>query len=160
MGEDKAFDYMRKLHNNIAQYTRSSNAQGKNVAKGEVAIGISFIFGFDQERYNGYPQVKSIAPCEGTGYEIGGIALVKGARNKEAATRYYDWLMSPAGQAIGGIVNNLQTPANKTFKPDPKIPKMDDVKLVRYDFEKYGSRAERKRIIERWEKEVGGAVTR
>jgi iron(III) transport system substrate-binding protein len=120
MGEDKAFDYMRKLHNNIAQYTRSSNAQGKNVAKGEVAIGVSFIFGFDQERYNGYPQVKSAAPCEGTGYEIGGIALIKGSRNKDAAKRYYDWLMSPAGQAIGGIVNNLQTPANKTFKPDPK----------------------------------------
>jgi iron(III) transport system substrate-binding protein len=160
MGEDKAFEYMRKLHNNIAQYTRSSNAQGKNVAKGEVAIGVSFIFGFDQERYNGYPQVKSIAPCEGTGYEIGGIALIKGSRNKDAATRYYDWLMSPAGQAVGGQVNNLQTPANKTFKPDPKIPKMDDVKLVRYDFEKYGSRAERKRIIERWEKEVGGAVSR
>jgi iron(III) transport system substrate-binding protein len=26
--------------------------------------------------------VKSAAPCEGTSYEIGGIALVKGARNK------------------------------------------------------------------------------
>jgi iron(III) transport system substrate-binding protein len=160
MGEDRAFDYMRKLHTNIAQYTRSSNAQGKNVAKGEVAIGVSFIFGFDQERYNGYPQVKSIAPCEGTGYEIGGIALVKGSRNKDAGKQYYDWLMSPEGQSIGGKVNNLQTPANKTFKPDPKIPRMDDIKLVRYDFEKYGSRAERKRIIDRWEKEVGGAVTR
>jgi iron(III) transport system substrate-binding protein len=159
MGEEPAFDYMRKLHKNIAQYTRSSNAQAKSVSKGEVAIGISFIFGFDQERFLGLP-VKSGAPCEGTGYEIGGIALIKGSRNKEAAKRYYDFLMSPAGQSIGGQVNNLQTPANKTFKLDPKIPKMDDVKLVRYDFEKYGSRAERKRIIERWEKEVGGQASR
>ena len=29
--------------------------------------------------------VKSAAPCEGTSYEIGGIALIKGARNREAA---------------------------------------------------------------------------
>jgi iron(III) transport system substrate-binding protein len=157
MGEDAAYDYMKKLNRNITQYTRSSNAQGKNVAKGEVAIGISFIFGFDQEKYLGFP-VKSAAPCEGTGYEIGGIALIKGSRNKDAGKSYYDWLMSPEGQAIGGAVNNLQVPANKTFKMDPKIPKMDDVKLVRYDFEKYGSRAERRRLIERWEKEVGGQI--
>ena len=158
MGEEPAFDYMRKLHKNITQYTRSSNAQGKNVAKGEVGIGISFIFGFEQERINGFTFVKSAAPCEGTGYEVGGIALVKGSRNKDAGRAYYDWLMGPEGQSIGATVNNLQSPANKTFTPDPKIPKMDDVKLVRYDFQKYGSRAERKRIIDRWEKEVGGQV--
>jgi hypothetical protein len=29
--------------------------------------------------------VKAAAPCEGTSYEIGGIALIKGARNKDAA---------------------------------------------------------------------------
>jgi iron(III) transport system substrate-binding protein len=157
MGKDAAFEYMKKLNKNITQYTRSSNAQGKNVAKGEVGIGISFIFGFDQEKFNGFP-VKSAAPCEGTGYEIGGIALIKGSRNKEAGKQYYDWLMGPEGQSIGATVNMLQSPANKTFKPDAKIPKLDDVKLVKYDFEKYGSRAERKRLIDRWEKDVGGQV--
>ena len=60
-------------------------------------------------------------------YEIGGIALVKGARNPEAAKRYYDWLMSPAGQSIGAKANSLQVPANKTFKPDPRIPPVDNV---------------------------------
>ncbi|MBC7469658.1 MAG: iron ABC transporter substrate-binding protein, partial [Ramlibacter sp.] len=46
------------------------------------------------------------------------------------------------------------SPANKTFKPDPRIPSMADVKLIRYDFEKYGKAAERKRLIERWTREV------
>ncbi|REN15553.1 extracellular solute-binding protein, partial [Mycobacterium tuberculosis] len=73
-------------------YTRSGQAQAPNVAKGEVAIGVSFIFGFERWRYDKFP-VKTAAPSEGTGYEIGGIALVKGARNKENAKRYYDWLM-------------------------------------------------------------------
>jgi hypothetical protein len=46
---------------------------------------VSFIFGFENERQQGFTQVKSAAPCEGTSYEIGGIALVKGARHKAAA---------------------------------------------------------------------------
>jgi iron(III) transport system substrate-binding protein len=46
-------------------------------------------------------------------------------------------------------------PANKTFKPDPRIPSMDNVRLVKYDFEKYGKSAERRRlIVDRWTREV------
>jgi len=154
MGEDKAFDYLKKLHRNITAYTRSGQAQAKNVSKGEVAIGISFIFGFENERHLGFKQVQWAAPCEGTSYEIGGIALVKGARNKDAAKRYYDWLMSPAGQGAGARADALQVPANRTFKPDPRIPPVDSVRLIKYDFEKYGKAAERKRLIDRWEREV------
>jgi iron(III) transport system substrate-binding protein len=153
MGEDAAFDYLKKLHKNTISYTRSGQAQAPDVAKGEVAIGVSFLFGFEKWRYDKFP-VKTASPCEGTGYEIGGIALVKGARNKDAAIKYYDWLMSPAGQAIGAKAGSFQTPANKTFKPDPRIPSSDGVKLIKYDFEKYGKAAERRRLIDRWTKEV------
>ncbi|RZJ24500.1 MAG: ABC transporter substrate-binding protein [Haliea sp.] len=153
MGEEPAFDYLKKLHRNTTTYTRSGQAQAPNVAKGEVGIGVSFIFGFDKWRHDKFP-VKTAAPCEGTGYEVGGIALVKGARNKDNARRYYDWLMSPAGQAMGGKAGSLQAPANRTFKPDPRIPSMDGVKLVKYDFEKYGKAAERRRLIDRWTREV------
>ena len=138
----------------MSQYTRSGTAQARNVAKGDVAIGVSFIFGFDNERLTNKFPVYSAAPCEGTSYEIGGIALVKGAQHKDAARRYYDWLMSPAGQQIGAKADSLQVPANKTFKPDPRIPAIESVRLVRYDFEKYGRSAERRRLVERWVKEV------
>jgi iron(III) transport system substrate-binding protein len=154
MGEDAAFDYLKKLHKNVTQYTRSGQAQAKSVAKGEVGIGVSFIFGFENERINGFTMVKSAAPCEGTGYEIGGIALVKGSRNREAAKKYYDFLMSPAGQSAGAKANSLQVPANKTFKVDPRVPSIENVRLIKYDFQKYGKATERKRLIERWEREV------
>ncbi|MDB5827775.1 MAG: iron transporter substrate-binding protein [Variovorax sp.] len=153
MGEDAAFDYLKKLHKNVTTYTRSGQAQAPNVAKGEVAIGVSFLFGFEKWRFDKFP-VKTAAPCEGTSYEIGGIALVKGSRNKANAIRYYDFLMSPAGQKIGATAGSFQTPANKTFKPDPRIPSSDGIKLIKYDFEKYGKAAERKRLIERWTQEV------
>jgi iron(III) transport system substrate-binding protein len=100
--------------------------------------------------------VKSAAPCEGTSYEIGGIALVKGARHKaERASSYYDWLMSPAGPADRRARQfSLQVPANKTFKPDARIPAVDTVRLIKYDFEKYGKASERRRLIDRWQREV------
>ena len=154
MGEDAAFDYLKKLHRNVTQYTRSGTAQARSVARGEVAIGVSFLFGFDNERVTNRFPVFSAAPCEGTSYEIGGIALVKGARNRAEARRYYDWLMSPAGQRIGARANSLQVPANKTFRPDPRIPTLESVRLIRYDFEKYGKAAERRRLVERWTREV------
>ena len=154
LGEEAAFDYMKKLNANVTQYTRRGTAQAPNVAKGEVAVGVSFMFGFDLWKHNKYP-VQSGAPCEGTSYEIGGIALIKGARNAAAGKQYYDWLMSADGQKIGGLAGSLQFPANKTFKPDARIPTLDDVRLIKYDFEKYGKAAERRRLLERWNKEVG-----
>jgi len=53
------------------------------------------------------------------------------------------------------LAGSLQFPANKTFKPDARIPTLDDVRLIKYDFEKYGKAAERKRLLDRWNKEVG-----
>lgn len=153
MGEDKAFDYLKALHKNTTTYTRSGQAQAPNVAKGEVGVGITFMFNFEKWKADKYP-VKTQAPCEGTSYEVGGIALVKGARNMDNAKKYYDWLMSPEGQAVGAQVGSYQVPANKTFKMDPRIPTLDNVKLIKYDFEKYGKAAERRRLIDRWTKEV------
>ncbi|MFM8636331.1 MAG: iron ABC transporter substrate-binding protein, partial [Betaproteobacteria bacterium] len=77
------------------------------------------------------------------------------ARNPAQARAFYDFLMSPQGQALGARANSLQSPANKTFKPDPRIPSMDSVRLIKYDFEKYGKAAERRRLLERWNREIG-----
>lgn len=153
MGEDKAFEYQKALHKNIVQYTRSSTAQARNVARGEVSIGISFIHGFIGEIESGFP-VDVIVPCEGTSYEVAGIALIKGARNLDYAKRFYEYMMSAEAQSIGATVKNYQQPANKNTPPNAKILQADKVKLVDYDFKKYGSSEERKHVISRWEKEV------
>ena len=36
----------------------------------------------------------------------------------------------------------------------PQSPKMDQMKLINYDFVKYGSSAERTRLLAKWDKEV------
>src|SRR6478609_7849683 len=43
MGEEKAFDYMKKLHPNISAYTRSGTAPVKAAARGETTVSISFV---------------------------------------------------------------------------------------------------------------------
>ena len=134
MGEDAAFEYLKKLHRNITQYTRSGTAQAKSVAKGEVGIGVSFIFGFENERQQGFTMVKSAAPCEGTSYEIGGIALVKGARNREAAKtllRLADEPGRPEPRRQGQLaaVPGEQDLQARPEDPDPRQRAPDQVRL-------------------------------
>ena len=119
MGEDAAFDYLKNAAPQHHPVHPQRQAQAQDVAKGEVGIGVSFIFGFDNVRHAGFDG-QDRGALRRHGYEIGGIALVKGSRNRDAAKRYYDWLMSPAGQSLGAKANSLQVPANKTFKPDPR----------------------------------------
>jgi len=38
--------------------------------------------------------------------------------------------------------------------PPPQAPKFSEIKLINYDFAKYGSSAERTRLLTKWDKEV------
>jgi iron(III) transport system substrate-binding protein len=155
-GEDKAFDYLKALHKNISQYPRSGTGPLKNVSHGENTISISFIHDVPGEVIQGFP-VKGITPCEGTGYEIGSMSIIKGARNLTNAKKFYDWALTASAQQLGAAAKQFQLPSNKDAKVDPRVPDVKRIKMINYDFEKYGKAAERKRLLERWEKEVNGS---
>ena len=156
MGEEPGFDYLKKLHRNVNQYTKSGAAPAKAAALGETAVGITFMHDMMTMVVDGAP-VKVVAPCEGTGYEIGSMSLVKGARNPENARKWYDWALTPAAQAIGAQVKNFQVPANKGAPIPKEAPKLEEIKLIAFDFAKYGSSDERRRILSRWDREVKSA---
>ena len=154
MGEEEAYAYLKSLHRNVNQYPRSGVAPIKAAARGETAASISFIHDVVTEAQAGFP-VKGVAPCEGTGYEIGSMSIVKGARNLDNARKFYDWALTPRAQALGARAKQFQIPSNVATPVSPLSPKTADVKLVDYDFAKYGTSAERKRLLERWDREVG-----
>ena len=154
MGEEPAFDYLKKLHANINQYTRSGPAPARNAARGETTIGIMFLHDAVAEAIAGFP-VKVAAPCEGTGYEIGSMSIIKGAKNFENAKKWYEFALSPAGQNTGARAKSYQVPSNKDATVPPQAPKLEEIKLIDYAFAKYGSSSERKRLIDRWEKDIG-----
>ena len=80
MGEDKGFDYLKQLHKNINQYTKSGAAPAKATALGETTVGIVFQHDMVTMVVDKAP-VKVVAPCEGTGYEIGSMSVIKGTKN-------------------------------------------------------------------------------
>lgn len=153
MGEDKGFDYMKKLHLNINQYTKSGGAPVKAAAMGETTAGIVFMSDALATILTKAP-IKSVAPCEGTGYEVGSMSLIKGAKNMDAAKKFYDWLLAAEAQAIGISVKSYQVPANKAVSLPPDIAPLVDAKLIDYDFGKFGAPAERTRLLARWDKEI------
>ena len=154
MGEDKAFGYLKQLHQNINQYTRSGPAPARNTARGETMIGVMFLHDAVAEAIEGFP-VKVAAPCEGTGYEIGSMSMIKGAKNADNARKWYDWALSAPAQLLAARAKSYQVPSNMSAAPPPQAPKLSEIKLIDYDFAKYGQSAERTRLIKRWEAEVG-----
>jgi iron(III) transport system substrate-binding protein len=152
-GEDKGFDYMKALHKNINQYTKSGSAPIKAAGLGETTIGIVFMHDAVAQTVAGFPIV-TVAPCEGTGYEIGSMSLIKGARNPEAAKKFYDWALTPEMQSRAAEVNSFQMPSNKSATQSDKAPDLSTIKLIDYNFKKYGSSEERKRLLKKWDEEV------
>ena len=154
MGEDEAFRYLKALHRNVNNYPRSGVGPIKAAARGETLASVSFIHDVVTEAQAGFP-VKAAAPCEGTGYEIGSLSIVKGARNLDNAKKFYDWALTPKAQALGARAKQFQLPSNVATPVSPLSPKVSEIKLIDYDFAKYGTTAERKRLLERWDREVG-----
>ena len=152
-GEDGGFDFMKALHKNINQYTKSGSAPIKAAGRGENTIGIVFMHDAVKQAASGFP-IKVVAPCEGTGYEIGSMSIIKGSRNLDEARKFYDWALTAATQSRALEVKAYQVPSNKAAKTSPAAPDLSSIKLIDYDFKKYGSSAERKRLLKKWDDDV------
>ena len=153
MGEEPAFEYLRALHRNVNAYPRQGTGPIKSVARGETGVSISFVHDAVTERLGGFP-VGSAVPCEGSGYEVGSMSIIRGARNLRNAQRFYDWALTPAAQQLGAETKQFQTPSNRATPLPPEAPQMSQIRLIDYDFARYGASAERRRLIERWDREV------
>ncbi len=89
-GEDKGWEYMDALHENIARYTHSGSKPCKLAAAGEIPIGISFAFRGAKSKADGAP-LEIIVPSEGVGWDMEATAIVAGTDNLEAAQTLVDW---------------------------------------------------------------------
>jgi iron(III) transport system substrate-binding protein len=153
MGEEKGFAYLKALHKNVNQYTKSGAAPARATALGETTIGIAFQHDLVTAGLDNAP-LTVVAPCEGTGYEIGSMSIIKGARNLDNAKKWYDWALTAKAQEIGAQTKNFQVSANRNVKVPPQAPKLTEIRLIDFDFAKYGSSAERRRLLSKWDAEV------
>ncbi len=152
-GETAGWDYMKKFAQNVLIWTKSGAGPVDNVGRGEAAVGVVFshdIVSGIQDK--GYP-LQLTFPAEGTGYEIGGMALVKGAKNLDNAKAWYDWALQPTTQELGKKYTAYQGLTVKGATP-PK-PELLQVKLITYNFDYCGTN--KTAFVDKFSNEIAAA---
>lgn len=92
-GEQAGWEYLRQLHNNVAQYVHSGSKPSKMAASGECVIGISFGYAGIQRVEEGAP-VEVVFPEEGSGWDLEANALMNKKEINGAALTFLDWAIS------------------------------------------------------------------
>ncbi len=151
-GEDKAFDLLKKLDNNITMYTRSGSAPGKNASIGETTIAIGYSHDAVKLISDGYP-LQMTFPKEGTGYEVASVSMIKNGPAKEVdnAKALIDW--------------GIDKSCAKVFAKMKLVPFVDvplaegavsikKVKTIKQDDE--WAAKDKTRLLEKWNQVIGG----
>jgi len=155
-GEDEAMVLLAEIGKNVNQYTKSGSAPSKAAARGETTISIGFMHDMVTLASSGFP-LEIVAPCEGTGYEVGAVSIIKGAKNLDAAKQWVAYALDPAVQSRSVEVQQFQVPSNSKASVAPESPDLASIKLIDYDFATYGSTETRERLLARWDQDVKNA---
>lgn len=150
--EAKGLAYMNSLRPNILQFTKSGVGPVQQAGRGEIATGIVFSHDCVRSKEEGFSDLEVSFPSEGTGYEVGGVAGIKGARNPEGAKAFIDWALTPEAQEIGATVKSYQVPTHPEAKVSGESAKLDELKLVDYDFGAAG--AAKSGLVKRFDSEI------
>lgn len=150
-GEKAGWEYMDKLHENIAIYTHSGSKPCVMAGNGEFPVGIAFEYRANVVRSKGAP-IDIIYPKEGLGWEVEATAIVKGTEKLAAAQKLADWSASREANelyarnfaitAIPGVASRLK-----------HVPNDYEQRLVKNDFNWIGKH--RDSILAEWQKRYG-----
>ena len=147
-GEEKAWEFMDALHNNIARYTHSGSKPCKLAGAGETPIGICYAHRSAKLKNKGAPLV-TVTPSEGIGWEVEAFGIVHNTKNLEAAKALADWSVTRKANVIyneGYAVVAMPGVA----KPVENFP--DDIveKMIVNDFA--WAAANRMRLLAEWQR--------
>ena len=150
--EKRAWDYMDKLHENIASYTHSGSTPCKQAAAGEYTVGVSWPFRGAKLKSKGAP-IDIIIPEEGIGWEMQAVAIMKGTKNLKDAQTFFDWAISePAMRIYANRYSVVGMPV-AIKKWDNFPPEVQD-RLISNDF--VWAANNKARLIAEWRKRYDG----
>ena len=152
-GEDDAFALLKEIGANVNSYTKSGSAPSKAAARGETGVSIGFEHDMVKLRIAGFP-LEIVSPCEGTGYEVGGVSIIEGAKNFDEAVQWVNFVLTPEAQSAGPEVGVYNVPSNMAASIPDAAPDVSTIKLIDYDFATYGSSETRARLLARWDEEI------
>ncbi|MDL2258969.1 ABC transporter substrate-binding protein [Eubacteriales bacterium OttesenSCG-928-K08] len=135
-GDDRAaaWEYMKGFNANVRQYTKSGGAAPQQAAFGEVAIALTFAHDALVHANNGYP-IKMIFPSEGTGYEVGAVALLENGipEEQENAKIFIEWCMTARAQEMYIENESNRLPTNVNAKVTEGLTLLSELKIIDYD---------------------------
>jgi iron(III) transport system substrate-binding protein len=152
-GEEAGWEFIKQYAAQVSQYTKSGAAPAKFVGLGEGAVAIVFSHDIVNEIENNQAPLELTFPSEGTGYEIGGVAILKGAKHLQAAKLWYDWALTPETQSLGPKYKAYQAPTVKGAVASR--PELMQAKLIDYDFQWAGTN--KKAFVDKFTNEIATA---
>ena len=152
-GEEAGWEYLQQYAGQMSQFTKSGAAPAKFVGQGEAAVAIVFSHDIVNEIENNKLPLVLTFPEEGTGYEIGGMAILKGAKHPQAARLWFDWALTPEAQALGPVYAAYQAPTVKGV--ELSHPELLEVNLIDYDFIWAGEH--KQEFVDKFTNEIAGA---
>jgi len=148
MGEKAAWEFMDKLHDNIAVYTHSGSAPCVQAAKGERMAGIGFDMRGAREKTQGAP-IDIVLPKEGAGWDLEATGIVKGTKHLDLAKKVADWGASKgASELYSKYYALVAEPSVKNIPPN--YPPNAEQAMVKNDFNWMAEN--RDRILAEWSK--------
>ncbi len=147
MGEERGWEFMDALHENVAAYTHSGSKPCTMAASGEYPIGVSFAYRAARLIDQGAP-LAVVIPSEGIGWDMEASAILNTTDEIGAAEALIDWSVSDEAMAI--YAENYAILANqKLEQPVEHLPDGLRDAIIENDFEWAANN--RARILDEWQ---------
>ena len=149
-GEERAMELLSAIDANVAVYVNVGSNVGAAVAQGEAAIGVGFLHTGLMYIDGGYDNLRLFAPSEGTGYEVGGTAIIAGAKHLDEAKLFLAFAMSPECQEIGQTVGAMQFLTVEGARNPALAQMLVDMGINLIDYNSVWTGENKDRLIEAW----------
>ncbi|MGL5000747.1 MAG: putative 2-aminoethylphosphonate ABC transporter substrate-binding protein [Cetobacterium sp.] len=150
-GEERGWEYINALHNNIGVYTHSGSKPSKTAASGEYPIGISYGYPGIKIKNEGAP-LNVYFPSEGSGWDSEANALINKNNIKYEAKIFLDWAISEDAMKMYAKSYAIVSRDVK-IAPPKGFPQNPITQLIANDFS--WASTNKAHILKTWESKFG-----
>jgi iron(III) transport system substrate-binding protein len=137
-GEERAFTYLDDLHPAVVEIPSGGSMTVRLVELKEATVAVAFAHDILRAKRRGFDLTLSFAK-EGSGWEVGGAALLRGAPNPELGRKFLDFLVEPRTQEMIWKKGGMPVyPTHPGASPPPEAPPLKSIKRVKIDFVEAG----------------------
>lgn len=144
LGEEEAWDYFERVHENVGQYVESADVPGQMAAQGEFAIGVTWDQAVNNFIEEGYP-IEGVLPEEGVGYDLDVIWIYAGNEDNESVQKVIDYVGSEKGMKASGEHRSMVTKPGIEGTAGSSEPNL-------IDYDALWAAENRDKIQEEWDK--------